>query len=48
MRLAVRGVGIAKDIVLFTPEEVERLGEFAGTLVRSALREGTTLYERPV
>jgi predicted nucleotidyltransferase len=47
MRTALRGMGIAKDIVLVTPEEAEESGELVGTVVRPALREGKVLYERP-
>ena len=46
MRAALRGVGIAKDIILATPEEVERSRDMVGTLIRPALREGKVLYER--
>ena len=37
---------ISKDIVLATPEEVDR-GGFLGSVLRSALREGIVVYERP-
>jgi predicted nucleotidyltransferase len=47
IRVALRGVGVAKDIVLVTPEEVERFGDLEGTVIRPALREGRVLYERP-
>ena len=46
MRVAVRGMGIAKDIVLATPEEVAKYQDVVGTIIRSALREGKVLYER--
>ena len=46
IRAALRGMGVAKDIVLATPEEVEDSRGMAGTLVRPALREGKVLYER--
>jgi len=46
MRIAVRGAGIAKDIVLATPEEVAKYQNVVGTIVRSALLEGKVLYER--
>ena len=48
MREALRGVGLAKDIVLVTPEEVARYGNLPGTVLRPALREGRVLYERTV
>ena len=46
MRVALRGMGMAKDVLLVTPEEVETSRELPGTLIRSALREGKVLYER--
>lgn len=46
VRLALRGVGVAKDVFLATPEEVEAHKDLAGTLVYPALREGKVLYER--
>jgi len=48
MRIALRGMGMAKDVILVTPEEVETARELPGTLIRSALREGKALYERSV
>ena len=46
MRVALHGMGVAKDILLVTPEEVETSQRLPGTLIRSALREGKVLYER--
>lgn len=46
IRAALRGMGVAKDIVLATPEEVERSSDMVGTLIGPALREGKVLYER--
>ena len=48
IRLELRGLGVAKDVVVVTPDEVERLREIPGTIVRPALREGKVLYERRV
>jgi predicted nucleotidyltransferase len=47
IRTALRGIGVAKDIVLATPEEVETSRDLVGTIIRPALREGKVLYERP-
>lgn len=47
IRTALRGIGVAKDIVLATPEEVENSRDLVGTIIRPALREGKVLYERP-
>lgn len=46
MRLALSGIGVAKDIVLATPDEIRRYGDAIGTILRPALREGKVLYER--
>jgi predicted nucleotidyltransferase len=49
-RLAIRsvlsGIGMAKDVVVVTPAEVERYRDVVGTIIRPALREGRVLYER--
>jgi predicted nucleotidyltransferase len=48
MRVALRGMGMAKDVLLVTPEEVEASRDLPGAVIRSALREGRVLYERSV
>ncbi len=40
------GVGTPKDVVVMTTEDVERYGTLVGTVLRPALLEGRTLYER--
>ena len=40
------GLGIARDIVLLTPEEFERDRQVPGTVARPASMEGRVLYER--
>lgn len=51
-QIAIRGVlhdiRIPKDVVVVTPDEVERQRNIVGTIVRPALREGKVLYEREV
>ena len=37
---------VSKDIIVTTPEEIERRGHLVGTVLRPALREGKILYER--
>ena len=37
---------VPKDIVVTTPEEIERRGHLMGTVLRSALREGRVIYDR--
>lgn len=49
-RLAIRsvlsGIGMAKDVAVVTPAELERYRDVVGTIIRPALREGKVLYER--
>ncbi len=47
MDLAVAGMGLPKDIVLATPEDVAQYGDVVGAILRPALRQGKVLYERP-
>ena len=46
MDRALRGLGLARDIVILTPEEFERDRRAPGTIARPASREGKVLYER--
>jgi len=47
IREILHGIGLAKDIVVATPEEVERERDLIGTIIRPAVHEGKVLYERP-
>ena len=47
IRRTLGDLPVCKDIVVATPEEVTRRGHLAGTVLRSALREGRVVYERP-
>jgi predicted nucleotidyltransferase len=38
--------GLPLDLIVITPEELERQREQVGTVVRPAVREGIVLYER--
>jgi predicted nucleotidyltransferase len=38
---------ISKDIVVATPDEIARRGHLVGSVLRSALRDGKVVYERP-
>lgn len=40
------GIGTSKDIILVTPEEIQRYQKIPGTIVYQALNEGKVLYER--
>ena len=46
MELALVGVRLPKDLIVVTPEEVERDRDQIGTIVHLALRDGMGLYER--
>lgn len=43
---ALVGVFPAKDVVVWTPSEVEEWSRVPNTFITAALREGRTLYER--
>ena len=47
MDRALKGLGIARDIIVLTPEEFERDRYIPGTIARPAWLEGRILYERP-
>lgn len=52
-RLAARiydglyGVGVAVDVVVVTPADVERYRDSHALVIKPALREGTVIYESP-
>jgi len=46
MDLALEGIPIPIDLIVVTPEEVEKYCNAAGTVIREAVREGKVLYER--
>lgn len=46
MDLALNGLGIARDIIILTPEEYERDREIPGTIACPAFLEGRVLYDR--
>lgn len=46
IRVALHAMGIAKDVVVVTPEEFERRRDIVGTVIYPAIREGRVLYER--
>ena len=45
MDRALAGLGIARDVVVLTPEEFERDRHIPGTVARPAALEGRVLYE---
>ncbi len=46
MRRALRDLPVGKDIIVTSPEEIERRGDLVGSILRPALRDGRTFYER--
>ncbi len=40
------GVGQAVDVVVASPDDLDRYGDSVGLVYRSALQEGETIYER--
>jgi predicted nucleotidyltransferase len=46
IRCALHDIRVAKDIIVATPDEVERHRDIVGTIIRPALREGKVLYDR--
>jgi len=40
------GIGLPKDIVIVTPDDVEEYRHVPGTIIQSALQQGKVLYER--
>jgi predicted nucleotidyltransferase len=47
MDRALKGLGMARDVIVLTPEEFERDRQIPGTVARPAWREGRVLYEAP-
>lgn len=45
--MALAGVGLPKDVILVTPDEVERYRDMLGSIIHPAFEEGKVLYERP-
>lgn len=45
MDRALGGLGIARDVIVLTPEEYERDRKIAGTVARPASLEGKVLYD---
>ena len=48
IRRTLGDLPISKDIVVTTPDEIVRRGDVIGTVIHAALREGVTVYERPL
>ena len=46
MLSAMNGLLVSVDVIVTTPDEIARWGDFVGTVLRPALREGKVLYAR--
>jgi len=46
MDLALEGIPIPIDLVVVTPEEVQKYRDAIGTIIHEAVRDGKVLYER--
>ncbi len=46
MDISLEGLGIARDIVILSPEEFEIDRQIPGTIARPAWKEGRVLYEQ--
>ncbi len=44
--LSLVGIDIPTDVIVVTPEEVQRNKDRIGTIIRPAMHEGRVLYER--
>lgn len=44
--LLMQGIPIPTDILVVTPDDVERCRNIPGNVIREAVREGRVLYER--
>ena len=47
MDRALKGLPLARDILVLTPEEFDRDRQIPGTVARPAWKEGRILYESP-
>lgn len=41
---ALAGIPLGKDVIVATPQDVDRLADLSGTIIHPALREGRTIY----
>jgi predicted nucleotidyltransferase len=46
MDLALEGIPIPIDLIVVTPDDVEKHRDSLGTIIREAVMEGKVLYER--
>jgi len=46
IRRALRDLPVGKDVIVTTPDEIAERGQLVGSVLRPALREGRTIFER--
>ncbi len=46
IRVALIGLGVPKDVIVATREDLNTHGKLPGTVLKSALEEGVVVYER--
>ena len=46
VRLELHAMGLAKDVFVVTPEEVEKYRDIVGSIIKTAVHEGKILYAR--
>lgn len=46
VRIALSGMGLAKDIFVATPEEVQKYQDIVGSIIQTAVHGGKVLYAR--
>ncbi|MGQ9780430.1 MAG: hypothetical protein ACUVRM_11275 [Bacillota bacterium] len=46
--LALEGIPLPTDVLVVTPEEIEKSRDSPGTIICEAVHEGRVLYERTV
>ncbi len=44
IRESLKGLGVPKDVIVATPEDIHRYGDVVGYILRPALREGKVIY----
>jgi predicted nucleotidyltransferase len=46
VRVALHNIRMAKDIIVVTPEDIEKRKDIVGTVIRPAVRDGKVLYDK--
>ena len=48
LRRSLRGMLVPVDLIVATPEQIERYGNVVGYIYHTAIAEGKIVYERPL